>query len=231
MVDLGNPVTLIPSYRPMSGSKTHVNGMVHNQLALDEGPDLVVVFLMGNCPSATDLAQRSREDGHRSAQVHGVSRENDYSEPVNPVQIEHALREISNRIAKVCGSSTSARGRTKDAKRAFDQAFARAVLAAEGLLPRRSTTRCWPRSPSRRPWMSPTPRSTSRRRQLGLWRRNSTVSAVSGRRPARCMAFRGCDADMAALVRQWEPGGLLPRLITRTRGEGVFGLKSRTTSA
>ena len=39
----------------------------------------------------------------------------------------------------------------------------------------------------------------------------------------------GCDADMAALVRQWEPGGLLPRLITRTRGEGVFGLKSRTT--
>lgn len=59
----GNPVTLIPSYRPMSGSKTHVNGMVHNQLALDEGPDLVVVFLMGNCPSATDLAQRAEKMG------------------------------------------------------------------------------------------------------------------------------------------------------------------------
>ena len=61
-----------------------------------------------------------------------MSRENDYSELVNPVQIEHALREISNRIAKGVRVIDERTRTYKDAKRAFDQAFARAVLAAEG---------------------------------------------------------------------------------------------------
>ena len=54
------------------------------------------------------------------------------TEPLNPVQIENAIRELVNRIArgiKVCSDRYSA---FLDTDRAFDREYAQAYLAAEG---------------------------------------------------------------------------------------------------
>ena len=54
------------------------------------------------------------------------------SEPLNPVQIETAIRELVNRIAKgikVCSDRYSA---FLEADRAFDREYAQAYLAADG---------------------------------------------------------------------------------------------------
>jgi 16S rRNA G527 N7-methylase RsmG len=56
----------------------------------------------------------------------------DTDEPVNPVQVEAALREIANRIAKGVKVVDERLRAYKQAKREYDQAFARAVLAADG---------------------------------------------------------------------------------------------------
>lgn len=54
------------------------------------------------------------------------------SEPLNPVQIEEALRELVNRIAKGIGLVSKQYGAYLEADRAFDRAYALAYLAAEG---------------------------------------------------------------------------------------------------
>lgn len=54
------------------------------------------------------------------------------TEPLNPVQIEQAIRELVNRIAKgikVCSDRYST---YLEAERAFDREYARAYLTAEG---------------------------------------------------------------------------------------------------
>lgn len=56
--------------------------------------------------------------------------EQDYTAPITPVEVENAIRELSNRIAKgvrICSERYTA---FLEAQRLYDQAFARAYLAA-----------------------------------------------------------------------------------------------------
>ncbi|UAK38385.1 hypothetical protein K8O93_00870 [Gordonia bronchialis] len=60
------------------------------------------------------------------------SEEDEYQEPINFVQIEHAIRETSNRIARgvrICSERYQA---FQTAERAYDAAYARAYLNADG---------------------------------------------------------------------------------------------------
>ena len=54
------------------------------------------------------------------------------SEPLNPVQIETALRELVNRIAKGIAVVSKQYAAFLEADRAFDREYAQAYLAAEG---------------------------------------------------------------------------------------------------
>ncbi|QWS68232.1 hypothetical protein SEA_VANLEE_115 [Gordonia phage VanLee] len=55
-----------------------------------------------------------------------------YQEPVNPVQVEAAIRHCANRIARGVRIVSDRLAESKAAKRAYDEAFARALLNAPG---------------------------------------------------------------------------------------------------
>ncbi|MGH3500402.1 MAG: hypothetical protein ACRDQA_05805 [Nocardioidaceae bacterium] len=54
------------------------------------------------------------------------------SEPVNPVSVENAMRETVDRISKGVRIVSDAMGKAQASRRVYDQAYARAYLAAEG---------------------------------------------------------------------------------------------------
>lgn len=54
------------------------------------------------------------------------------SEPLNPVQIESQIRELSNRIAKGVSVCSKLHSQFLEADRKFDAEYARKYLAAEG---------------------------------------------------------------------------------------------------
>lgn len=51
---------------------------------------------------------------------------------LNPVDVEHKIQEVSNRIARGVSIVTSAEREARDKRRAFDLAFAYAYKRAEG---------------------------------------------------------------------------------------------------
>lgn len=52
--------------------------------------------------------------------------------PVNPVEVEHQILDLSNRIAKGVGVYSQRLQRFKEADLAFDRAYAEAYLSGEG---------------------------------------------------------------------------------------------------
>lgn len=100
------------------------------------------------------------------------SEEDEYQEPINFVQIEHAIRETSNRIARgvrICSERYQA---FQTAERAYDAAYARAYLNADGPATRGNIAPSWPPNPSARPGTSPRRRTNTPSARARLSNRN-----------------------------------------------------------
>lgn len=57
-----------------------------------------------------------------------------YTEPLNPVQIEHAIRDTATRIGNLVRECSDRYAAFLEADREYDAAFARALLSAPGAI-------------------------------------------------------------------------------------------------